>query len=295
MQHHWKPIQDYRESHAALAVSRFGALPQILRELRVQHQGAYSIFVERLKREWAIETGLIECLYFIDRDVVQVLTEHGIQAALIPSKHGQNPETMLAMISDHEAAVEDVFDFVESNRPLSTSYIKEMHALMTRHQEAVEVIDNLGQKRSVELIHGDYKRLPNNPLRPDGTIHEYCPPEHVASEMDRLIELHLQHEDVAPEVEAAWLHHRFAQIHPFQDGNGRIARVLATLVFVRAGWFPLVVPDRDRAKYIGALEDADCGDLRPLVNYFADLQRGRFIRALHILNKSDRSVAFRMP
>jgi len=223
VQHRWTPIQDYGESHAALAVPGFGALPRILRGLRAQHQGIYSRFVERLKREWSIETGLIERLYFIDRDVVQVLIEHGIQTALIPSKHGQDPETVVAMISDHEAAVEDVFDFVKSNRPLSTSYIKEIHALMTRHQEAVEVIDSLGQKRSVELRRGDYKRTPNNPLRSEGAIHEYCPPEHVASEMDRLIELHLQHDDVTPEVEAAWLHHRFAQIHPFQDCNGRIA------------------------------------------------------------------------
>ena len=46
-------------------------------------------------------------------------------------------------------------------------------------------------------------------------------------------ELHRNHHDVAPEVEAAWLHHRFTQIHPFQDGNGRIARALATLIFVK--------------------------------------------------------------
>lgn len=53
--------------------------------------------------------------------------------------------------------------------------------------------------------------------------------------------------EVSPEVEAAWLHHRFTQIHPFQDGNGRIARLLASLVFIKAGWFPLVVTRDDRA------------------------------------------------
>ena len=35
----------------------------------------------------------------------------------------------------------------------------------------------------------------------------------------------------AREIEATWLHHRFTQIHPFQDGNGRVARALASLVF----------------------------------------------------------------
>ncbi len=168
----------------------------------------------------------------------------------------------------------------------ATTCTKELHALMTRHQETVEGLDSLGRKTSVPLIRGAYKRLPNNPLRPDGTIHEYCPPEQVDSEMDRLIALHHQHDDVAPEVEAAWLHHRFSQIHPFQDGNGRIARALATLVFVKAGWFPLVVRDRERAEYIDALEVADDGDLKPLVDYFAGLQKRAFVHALN----SDTSI-----
>jgi hypothetical protein len=87
---------------------------------------------------------------------------------------------------------------------------------------------------------------------------------------------------VAPEVEAAWLHHRFTQIHPFQDGNGRIARALASLVFIRAGWFPLVVTRDDRERYVSALEAADAGDLVPLVTIFTSLQRRWFVNALGI-------------
>ena len=89
--------------------------------------------------------------------------------------------------------------------------------------------------------------------------------------MDRLIELHREHQigEIPPEVEAAWLHHRFTQIHPFQDGNGRIARCLASLVFIQARWFPLVLTRDDRPTYISALEDADKGDLSNLINLFA--------------------------
>ena len=151
---------------------------------------------------------------------------------------------------------------------------------MTRNQAWAEAADAQGQISRVELIRGAYKQWPNNPLRPDGSIHEYCPPEHVAAEMDRLIELHEAHVSVAPEVEAAWLHHRFTQIHPFQDGNGRIARALATLVFVKAGWFPLVVRNEGRVRYLDALERADGGDLRELVRLFAGLQEDELLKAL---------------
>ncbi len=283
VQRGWMPIEDI-ESPEELASADLRALSQVWHEQRERlvSQQAYRRFEERLKREWAVETGLIERLYTLDRGITQLLIERGIHAALIPHEGGTNPAAIAAMISDHKAAVDGVFDFVKGQRPLSTSYIKELHALMTRHQDTVEGIDSLGRRTSVRLIRGDYKRLPNNPLRPDGTVHLYCPPEQVDSEMDRLIALHRQHDDFAPEVEAAWLHHRFAQIHPFQDGNGRIARALSTLVLVKAGWFPLVVRDRERAVYIEALEAADDGDLKPLIEYFAGLQRNQFVHALNI-------------
>ncbi len=267
MSNEWTEIRDYETPPAQLARAELRALAQVWREQRQQlaEGEAFRQFLERLKREWAIETGLIERLYTLDRGITQILIEHGIKAALIPHGSTPNPDTAASMIEDHQQAVEGVFDFVKGNRTLSTGYVKELHALMTRHQETVEGVDAFGRETRVPLRRGDYKLRPNNPMRPDGTVHHYCPPEHVASEMDRLIAMHLGHQNqgIAPEVEAAWLHHRFTQIHPFQDGNGRIARALATLVFVREGWFPLVVRDRDRARYIDALEAADAGNLVP--------------------------------
>ena len=100
-------------------------------------------------------------------------------------------------------------------------------------------------------------------------------PEQVTVEMERLVEFYdrYRREGVVPEVLSAWLHHRFVQIHPFHDGNGRVARALASLVFVRQGWFPLVVHRDQRIDYIDALETADRGDLVPLVGLFAAAQR----------------------
>ena len=82
-------------------------------------------FNQRLHREWAIETGLIEQLYVLDRGVTQMLIDRGIDAALIPHGDGQNPASVAAMINDHQAAVESVFRFVKGERPLSTSQTAE--------------------------------------------------------------------------------------------------------------------------------------------------------------------------
>ena len=75
--------------------------------------------------------------------------------------------------------------------------------------------------------------------------------------------MHREHGQIAPEIAATWLHHRCTQIHPCRDGNERVAGTLATLVFLRAGGFPLVVRATDRSEYVGALERADDGTCNP--------------------------------
>jgi hypothetical protein len=100
--------------------------------------------------------------------------------------------------------------------------------------------------------------------------------------MDRLIEFHKQHvqREIPALVEADWLHHAFTQIHPFQDGNGRVARALASLILIKGGFFPLVVRRHNSEQYIDALEAADGGDLSPLVKLFARLQKRELTHAI---------------
>ena len=92
---------------------------------------------------------------------------------------------------------------------------------------------------------------------------------------------HQGHRDTPAEVEAAWLHHRFAQIHPFQDGNGRAARALTGAVFLKADYLVLVIRDEEhRERYLDALGAADSGDLKPLVDLFVDIQIGDLRNAI---------------
>ena len=174
-------------------------------------------------------------------------------------------------------------DIVGGARDLTSFAITELHQRLTLSQETCEGADQFGNIRKVPLLKGVWKQQPNNPRRPDGSIHEYCPYEFVQDEIDQLLAWREQHEslDVCPEVEAAWLHHRFAQIHPFQDGNGRVARALTGAVFVKANYLVLVIRDEEhRGRYLDSLEAADKGDLKPLVDLFADVQIGDLKEAL---------------
>ena len=248
---------------------------------RLAGSQALADFNERLNREWAIETGIIENLYDFDRGVTQTLIERGFRTEFLShARPDQSREYVVRLLDDQKDALEGVFDFVAQRRTLSTSYVKELQAALLHSQTHTEGVDSTGNILSIQLIQGDWKTQPNSPTR-DGETYTYCPPEQVASEMDRLVERYLayEHEGVSPEVRAAWLHHRFTQIHPFQDGNGRVARALASLVLIQAGLFPLVVDREDKPKYLDALEAADGGALKSLVDLIARLQQAQFLKA----------------
>ena len=282
----WHPIADLEVDPRKLTEGELVSLRRVWENQKNEMVAENTLeeFNRRLHREWAIETGIIEDVYTLDRGVTRTLIERGIDADLIP-RDATNRDTVLVarIIQDHYDTLEGMLDFVGGQRPLSTSYIKELHAALLKNQETHTVVDPSGRRFEQPLERGAYKLLPNNPTRPDGSIHEYCPPEHVASEMDELIRMYRNHHaSTPPEVEAAWLHHRFTQIHPFVDGNGRVARALASLVFIKAGWFPLTVKRDDRTRYLDALENADHDDLRPLVALFVEAQRNALIAASEI-------------
>jgi len=298
----WKPIEDLPQDWKALTDGELAPLLQFWNDQRtdLKRSGALGQFSERLAREWSIETGQIEGVYNIDRGVTQTLIERGIDADLIPSAPGEKPPELVAeIIRDHFEVLEGLFQFVRGDRPLSKSYIHELHAALLRHQESTVAMDQFGTLFNVQLIKGKYKERPNNPKRADGMVHEYCPPEHVDAEMERLLAMHDQHarNGVPIEVEAAWMHHRFSQIHPYQDGNGRVARALASLSFIKDGWFPVVVTRDDRVRYIDALEVADEGDLRSLLSFFSDVQKRALFQAtqaaadIHLVHTVDEAIA----
>lgn len=225
---------------------------------------------------------MIENLYEIERGVTQTLIEHGFQADLLHHGSTNKPrDYVIRLLKDQKDALDGVFAFVEGDRQLSTAYIKELQATLLRSQDVTDGMDSQGRSIKIPLIKGNWKQRANDPVG-DGITYTYCPPEQVNSEMDRLVHLHHQHRrDGAPsDVQAAWLHHRFTQIHPFQDGNGRVARALATLVLVRDdGLFPLVVRRDDRNVYLDALEAADDGNLKPLIDLITKLQIPQFSKA----------------
>lgn len=246
----------------------------------------YQEFITELKREHAIETGIVERMYDLDKGITETFIKKGFVEAYISHNDTNVPvPKLLSHLSDHLDAVDFVFDVVKENRDLTIGFIKELHALVTRNQEYTEGRDQFGSRTKIDLRKGAFKILENNPTREDGTEILYCPPEHVQAEMDNLISIYndAENKKIHPLICASWFHHAFTTIHPFQDGNGRIARLLASLILIKHGLFPFtVLREEAKVKYIDALEKADAHEFQPLIDYFAEVQKRHIEKALNI-------------
>lgn len=227
----------------------------------------------RSLRRHAIETGIIERLYDIDWGVTEALVAEGLTAdAVARAGDGAVSDDVLSLVRSQYEALEYLTEAARMEREISVGLVKELHVILTQNQPTYTAIGPTGMVFEATLHHGEWKRQANHVRRPDGSLLEYTPPEQVASQMERLVALHQHYADADPIIRAAWLHHRFVRIHPFEDGNGRVARCLTLLGLLKHDLAPLVVDRRERDRYLRCLDKANEGDLRPLARFFAELE-----------------------
>jgi Fic family protein len=146
-----------------------------------------------------------------------------------------------------------------SDRPFAETDIRGMHGLIMGKDPCA----------------GRYKQYLNSIA---GAEHVPLPPSDTPDAMRALVTWMnrvLEADALPPVVIAATVHAWLAHIHPFDDGNGRIARLLANIVIGSAGLPPLVIRlSADRNQYLGALAISDQGgDLAPLIGVFLRVMR----------------------
>src|SRR5215813_11137862 len=103
----WEFIKDLPDNWQELRSSELEGLASIWKEqsATLRQTEAVKEFEERLRREWAIETGIIENIYSIDRGITELLIEKGIEASLIPYGTSDRPaEQIIPILKDQEEA-----------------------------------------------------------------------------------------------------------------------------------------------------------------------------------------------
>lgn len=175
----------------------------------------------------------------------------------------------------HDVGIEHVRTLAEDQtRLLTEGDIRDLNKIILKEPfwKAAETAD--GQPTRKEIIPGQYKTTPNNVRLPNGDIFFFASVEDTPPRMSALaawMRQELESPTLHPVAFAAKLHHDFVLIHPFDDGNGRVARLLVNYILMRSGYLPLIVRTEDKANYLTALHLADAGELSALISYFHQL------------------------
>ncbi len=293
----WCPIEPLSERDLAIDLSEFNSVARTWLEsksvVEQQNPKALNDFYDRLRRSWSIETGILENLYMLDRGTTLTLIDRGFHQELVNRADTDiEPGRLVGLLKDHLAAGEMLQDLIGEQRALTAHFMREIHALLMRHQEVVEAEDSLGNVLRVEPRRGQWKEHNNWRELADGKKRSYCPPEQVPGQIEELLGYleHHERDGVNACLLAAWLHHRFVVIHPFQDGNGRVARALVNYLFIKNQLFPVVVDRDQKSEYLDALETADSGDLTPLAGILATKQIAAIKQALSLIGGTDQPV-----
>ncbi len=176
-------------------------------------------------------------------------------------------------IRGHNEAIYLMANIVKEERGFSEVDIRTLHSIILvepYHSKAITPDGNPTQKL-IQL--GQYKTQPNHVKTPTGELHRYAEPEDVPIMMGELMEWYRNtqgNSQLHPAVIAAIFHHRFVNIHPFDDGNGRLGRILMNLILMQHGYPPAIIKLKDRATYIDALINANTGDYELLINYICE-------------------------
>jgi Fic family protein len=161
----------------------------------------------------------------------------------------------------------------DKERPLTEHFIKELNRILLVRPYWKDAITADGQPTRREILVGDYKKQPNSVRLENGEVFHYASPEETKAAMGDLVAWYREEEekkDLNPAILAALLHYRFVSIHPFDDGNGRISRLLMNYVLYRHGLQPVIIKSADKPNYLRALHEADGGDLDAFIDYISE-------------------------
>jgi Fic family protein len=196
-------------------------------------------------------------------------------------------------IKGHNEAIYFLENIVKKNENFTETDIRALHKviLVEEYEIKAETMDGTIVKKMVKL--GTYKTLPNHVKTLTGEIHYYATPEETPIKMKELMDWYSEVKDsnMHPLIIASIFHYQFVAIHPFDDGNGRIARLFMNLILMRNHFPPVIIKIEDRERYYLALSQADSKQFKPFIEFIGK----ELLRSLDIYLRGARGESIEEP
>ncbi|HEV7402980.1 MAG TPA: Fic family protein [Chthoniobacteraceae bacterium] len=194
----------------------------------------------------------------------------------------------------HSNAINYLLGLVRDQEVLTEAAIRKLHEILLIEPYRVQAItpDGLPTMKTIGI--GCYKSQPNHVRTPTGETHFYATPEETPAKMHDLMtwyRVELKRGMMHRVEIAARYHHRFTAIHPFDDGNGRMSRLLMNLILMQAGYPPAVIRIGERSQYLAALRRADADEEED----FLELIGAHVVESLTLFAQAARGEEIREP
>lgn len=208
---------------------------------------------QKLRLDWNYHSNAIEgnTLTFGE---TRLFLLHGLTAKGKPFKDYLD-------IKGHNEAISYLQEMVRQQVPLTEAVIRELHKILLVEPYEMDAVTPDGQPTKRLIVLGEYKSQPNHVRTKTGEMFFFAEPHETPAKMGDLMAWYrseLEKKELHPLLIASTFHYRFVRIHPFDDGNGRMARLLMNLILMQTGYVPIVIGlDIKESEYFPALVEAD--------------------------------------
>ncbi len=173
----------------------------------------------------------------------------------------------------HDKAIDIIIEITKNNNSLTEAIIRELHKTILPTPYKLDAETPEGKPTKREILIGEYKRQPNHVLTSKGEKFYFATPDETKPQMTDLVDSFRDRKAVSAKdilFLASEFHYKFVLIHPFDDGNGRIARLLLNYFLLLNDYPPLIIRTDDKKNYFTALEASDAGNFESLVIYLGE-------------------------
>lgn len=256
-------IQHTNFSLVAPILQKIDLLQSKINKLRPLKPDLMATLQEKLRIEWTYNSNAIEGNTLTLGETMFFLRE-GL------TSEGKPLNDYLEAKS-HAEAIDGLYEIIQGDREVSESLIKQLHGVLMKGVEFTYAKGSSGQIIHKPFHAGQYKLQSNHVLTLSGKIHYYTEPLKVKDEMEKLVKWYINEKNLHALEKAAIFHYRFVAIHPFDDGNGRMARLLMNLILMKNNYPPCIIQNAHRRRYLETLEIVDMKkDYSPFISWIGE-------------------------
>ncbi len=173
----------------------------------------------------------------------------------------------------HNEGIKIIEHAVKDNTPLTEELIKKLHVAVIKEANDYLMSLPINKDKKLKIYAGKYKTIKNLVKTRTGDTFNFALPVETPHRMEELLKWYNEVDKLEKFSKfflAVNFHYKFLCIHPFDDGNGRTARLLMNYILMKDGFPPVILRKEEKINYLLAIQQSDRGSIYPLIEFLGN-------------------------